>query len=93
MFGSKVLLATDGSPESGRAARVATELSSKLGPEIHLVYVEPMSGVYGIPERAVYALDTQNHLEEVEHYARERLDEPGGTTQPRRRWTCCRCRS
>jgi nucleotide-binding universal stress UspA family protein len=75
VFGSKVLLATDGSPESGRAARVATELSSKLGPEIHLVYVEPMSGVYGIPERAVYAPDTQNHLEEVEHYARERLDE------------------
>jgi nucleotide-binding universal stress UspA family protein len=69
------LLATDGSPESGRAARVATELSSKLGPELHLVYVEPTPSVYGIPERAVYAPDTQNHLEEVEHYAQERLGE------------------
>ena len=74
-FGTKVLLATDGSPESGRAARVATELSSKLGPEMHLVYVEPTPSVYGIPERAVYAPDTQNHLEEVEHYAQERLGE------------------
>jgi nucleotide-binding universal stress UspA family protein len=74
-FGTKVLLATDGSPESGRAARVATELSSKLGPEMHLIYVEPTPSVYGIPERAVYAPDTQNHLEEVEHYAQERLDE------------------
>jgi nucleotide-binding universal stress UspA family protein len=69
------LLATDGSPESGRAARVATELSSKLGPEMHLVYVEPTPSVYGIPERALYAPDTQNHLEEVEHYAQERLGE------------------
>jgi nucleotide-binding universal stress UspA family protein len=69
------LLATDGSPESGRAARVATELSSKVGPEMHLVYVEPTPSVYGIPERAVYAPDTQNHLEEVEHYAQERLGE------------------
>jgi nucleotide-binding universal stress UspA family protein len=75
VFGNKVLLATEGSPESGRAARLATELSSKLGSELHLVYVEPMPGVYGIPERAVYAPDTQNHLEEVEHYAHERLGE------------------
>ena len=75
VLGNKVLLATDGSPESGHAARVATELSSKLGSEMHLVYVEPMPGVYGIPERAVYAPDTQHHLEAVEHYAQERLGE------------------
>jgi nucleotide-binding universal stress UspA family protein len=42
---------------------------------MHLVYVEPMPGVYGIPERAVYSPDTQNHLEEVEHYAQESLGE------------------
>ena len=74
-FGTKVLLATDGSSESGRAARVATELSSKVGLEMHLVYVEPTPSVYGIPERAVYAPDTQNHLEEVEDYTQERLGE------------------
>ncbi len=75
VFGNKVLLATDGSPESGRAAHMATELFSKLGSEMHLVYVEPMPGVYGIPERAVYARDIQNHLKEVEHHAGERLGE------------------
>jgi nucleotide-binding universal stress UspA family protein len=54
---------------------MAVELSNKLGSELHLVYVEPMPGVYGIPERAVYAPDTQNYLEEVELYAGERLGE------------------
>jgi nucleotide-binding universal stress UspA family protein len=54
---------------------MATELSSQLGSEMHLVYVEPMPGVYGIPERAVYAPDIQNHLKEVEHHAEERLGE------------------
>lgn len=75
VFGTRVLLATDGSPESGRAARMATELSNKLGSEMHLVYVEPMPSVYGVPERAIYAPDTQNYLEEVERHAQERLDE------------------
>ena len=69
------MLATDGSPESVRAARMAAELSSKLGSEMHLVYVEPTPGVYGIPERAIYAPDTRNYLEEVERYAQERLGE------------------
>jgi nucleotide-binding universal stress UspA family protein len=69
------LLATDGSPESVHAARMATELSNKLGPEMHLVYVEPTPGVYGIPEHAVYGPDAQSHLEEVERYAQERLGE------------------
>jgi nucleotide-binding universal stress UspA family protein len=75
VFKTKVLLATDGSPESSRAARLATELSSKFRSELHLVYVEPTPSVYGIPERAVYAPDNQNHLEEVEHCAHERLGE------------------
>lgn len=75
VFGTKFLLATDGSPESVRAARMATELSNKLGSEMHLVYVEPMPDVYGIPERVIYASDIQNHLEVVERYAQERLGE------------------
>jgi nucleotide-binding universal stress UspA family protein len=75
VFGTRVLLATDGSPESVRAARMATELSNKLGSEMHLVYVEPMPDVYGLPERVLYAPDTQNYLEEVKHHAQERIDE------------------
>jgi hypothetical protein len=63
VFGTKFLLATDGSPESVHAARMVTELSSKLGPEMHLVYVEPTPSVYGMPERAVYAPGIQSCLE------------------------------
>lgn len=69
------MLATDGSPESGRAARMVTELSNRLGSEMHLVYVEPMPSVYGVPECAIYAPDTQNYLEEIERRAQERLGE------------------
>lgn len=69
------MLVTDGSPESDRAVHMATALSSNLASELHLNYMEPLSGVYGIPERAIYAPDTQNNLEEVEHYAQERLSE------------------
>ena len=35
MFPSKVLLATDDSPESAQAARMAVELPSKTGSELH----------------------------------------------------------
>ena len=76
VFGTRVLLATDGSPESVHAARMATELSNKLGPEMH----PRLRGAYTwcvrhTQERAVYGPDTQNHLEEVERYAQERLGE------------------
>jgi len=54
---------------------MATELSNRLGSEMHLVYVEPMPSVYGVPERAIYAPDTQNYLEEIERRAQERLGE------------------
>jgi nucleotide-binding universal stress UspA family protein len=42
VFGSRILLATDGSPEAERALGVAEMLSEKLGAELHLVSVEPM---------------------------------------------------
>ena len=75
VFGTRILVATDGSPESVRAARTATELSNKLGPELHVVYVEPTPAMYGIPERAIYFPDIQDHLRTVERYAQERVGE------------------
>ena len=72
---TKVLLCTDGSPASDRAARMAIELSNKLGFALHVVCVEPVDA-YGLPEHAVYAPDTQGYLREpFERLARERLDE------------------
>ena len=37
-----ILLATDGSEDARRAAGAATELAQRLGPALHLTYVEPM---------------------------------------------------
>ena len=74
-FRTKVLLATDGSPASDRAARMAVELSNKLGFALHVICVESVDA-YGLPEYAVYAPDTQGYLRETfELLARERLDE------------------
>ena len=42
VFGGRLLLATDGSPEAERALGMAATLSEKLGAELHLVSVEPM---------------------------------------------------
>ena len=50
MFPTKILLATDGSEEAIRAARVATTLSEKLDSELHVVYVEPLPDPYAVPE-------------------------------------------
>ncbi len=54
---------------------MAVVLSEKLGSVLHVVYVEPVS-IYGLPERVIYAPDTQDYLEETfERHSRERLDE------------------
>lgn len=38
MFPMKILLATDGSAEAGRAAQMAVELSERLDSELHVVH-------------------------------------------------------
>lgn len=39
VFPTRLLLATDGSPDAGRAAQTAVELSQQTGSELHLVHV------------------------------------------------------
>jgi nucleotide-binding universal stress UspA family protein len=68
MFPTKILLATDGSPESARAARLAVTLAEKLGSELHVVSVGSMPSVYAAPETTV--LDPEFH-----DYMRERAVE------------------
>lgn len=76
MFGTKVLLATDGSPESGRAARMAVGLAGRLGLELHAVYVAPIPVDYALSETAVLDPEVQERLRELgAGDARERLDE------------------
>jgi nucleotide-binding universal stress UspA family protein len=50
MFPTKILLATDGSGEAGRAARVAATLSGRLGCELHVAYVEPLPSALAGPK-------------------------------------------
>jgi nucleotide-binding universal stress UspA family protein len=52
-FADVVLLATDGSGESDRAARMAVELSRNLGSEVHVIQVAPLPSPYASPESAV----------------------------------------
>lgn len=39
VFPTRILLATDGSPDAGRAAQTAVELCHRTGSELHLVHV------------------------------------------------------
>ena len=39
VFPTRILLATDGSLDAGRAAQAAVELSQNTGSELHLVHV------------------------------------------------------
>lgn len=76
MFGKKVLLATDGSPESRRAARAAIELSNRLGLELHVTYAAPIPSVYALSEAAILDPEMRETLREMAgRDARERLDE------------------
>lgn len=79
MFGTKVLLATDGSPESGRAARTAVGLANGLGLELHAVYVAPIPSVYVLSETAILDPEVRERLHDMaEQDARERLEEEVG---------------
>src|SRR3712207_4825229 len=46
MLPTRILLASDGSEESARAASTAIEFSEKLGAELHVVYVGHMPPVF-----------------------------------------------
>ena len=53
MFPTTILLATDGSEEASRAAKMATRLSQTLDSELHIVNVGAMPSVYSYPEAAI----------------------------------------
>jgi nucleotide-binding universal stress UspA family protein len=75
-FASKILLATDGSPEAERAARMAVALSNGLGSELHVVRVGGVpSAYYGYSEAEMFGREFQIVRAREEEYVRERLDE------------------
>jgi nucleotide-binding universal stress UspA family protein len=75
VFSGTVLLATDGSLESTRAARMAAELSKNLGLELHVVYVEPLPDPYAVPETLIYDPEYRDEIRKIaEREAREKLE-------------------
>jgi nucleotide-binding universal stress UspA family protein len=76
MFPTKILLATDGSEEAGRAARMATVLSEKVGSELHLVRVEPIPRALADPESVYYGAGNSKQMREIaQRDSSEKLDE------------------
>jgi nucleotide-binding universal stress UspA family protein len=74
-FASKILLATDGSPEAERATRMAVTLSNRLGSELHVVRVGGVPSAYTYSEAEIFGREFQTLRAHAEEYARERLDE------------------
>jgi nucleotide-binding universal stress UspA family protein len=78
VFSSKILLATDGSPEAGRAARTAVALANGLDSELHVVYVGHTPSVYAFSESEFLDPEFQSRLHErAEQDVRAKLDEEG----------------
>lgn len=53
-FPAKILAATDGSPQAHQAVRLAVDLSSREGTELHLIHVGELAAMYH-PEMRGYA--------------------------------------
>jgi len=74
MFPMKILLATDGSAEAERAARMATMICEKLDSELHVAYVAPMPEPYAWPEDTVLYPEFSDQMRErAERDGREAL--------------------
>ena len=74
MFPTKILLATDGSAEATRAARMAMTLSERLDSELHVAYVEPLPDPFASPQFLSRYPDFRDELREIaEREARAKL--------------------
>ena len=73
VFGGRILLATDGSPEAERALGVAARLSERLGAELHLVSVEPMPDPLSWPEARIMSPELRGDIRERAEDAARKL--------------------
>jgi nucleotide-binding universal stress UspA family protein len=69
IFPTKILVATDGSPEAALAAQTAAHIADETGSELHVVYVRPTkapirAGDYIGPEVAEHPLQRDYELQE-----------------------------
>ena len=76
VFGGRILLATDGSPEAERALGMAATLSEKLGAELHVVSVEPMPDPLSWPEARIMSPELRGDIRaRAEEAARKLLED------------------
>src|SRR4028119_2263907 len=86
MFPTRILLATDGSEEAARVARMAAALSQKTGSELHVVYVQHLPHPYALSEATIYYPEMRDEVRQTARQeAREKLavevgkvEAPGG---------------
>ena len=64
MFPTKVVLATDGSDEAARAARMAVRLSNELDCELHVVHVGAAPGAYAAAESEILDVEFYETIRE-----------------------------
>jgi nucleotide-binding universal stress UspA family protein len=75
VFGGRILLATDGSPEAERALGTAVMLLERLGVELHLVCVEPMPDPLSWPEARIMSPELRGDIRErAEEAAQKTLE-------------------
>lgn len=75
-FSGKMLLATDGSAEATRAARMAVVLAHRLGSKLHVVHVGPMPEEYINPRLSIPEPEFWEMMRErAEEEAKPRLNE------------------
>jgi nucleotide-binding universal stress UspA family protein len=75
VFGGRILLATDGSPEAERALGIAATLSERLGTDLHVVSVEPMPDPLSWPEARMMSPELRGDIRErAEEEARKLLE-------------------
>ena len=76
VFSGKMLLATDGSAEATRAARMAVVLAHRLGSKLHVVHVGPMPEEYINPRLSIPEPEYWEMMRErAEEEAKPRLNE------------------
>jgi nucleotide-binding universal stress UspA family protein len=90
-FPTRMLLATDGSEDAGRAALAALDLSKRTGSELHVVHVVPQFPRYAYPgitpEIYSYVLDStlREAHDLLDEQAKRIEDEGGRVVKPTRR--------
>jgi nucleotide-binding universal stress UspA family protein len=79
VFPTRILLATDGSSEAARAARMAVGISNELDSELHVVNVGVAPSIYAPAESEILDFELYPEIRQrVEEEARTRLAEELG---------------